>query len=346
MSDNKKHRKNISKDLHSLKEFYIDDPQKERIQKMNKVRRWFNYAWWVFKGMVIKLTHTRRIMVIVATIFILVEVNADSTSFDFDFWGYIILIIVLMLELKDKILAKDELQAGRAIQEALLPIKNPKVLGWDVWLYSQPANDVGGDLIDFIEIEKSSYALALGDVSGKGLPAALLMAKLQSTIKALIPFSKSNTDLMKKVNEIFHKYGLKKNFASLVYLTIQENSKEVKLVNAGHLPPLIIKADKIEELPRGGPAIGLLPELEISEHSVILKENETLIVFSDGVTESRNSSDKFFGINRFKNCLLNYKNLSSENLGEKILINLRRFRGDESPYDDLSMVIIKKNNKV
>ncbi|MBN2571748.1 MAG: PP2C family protein-serine/threonine phosphatase [Ignavibacteriales bacterium] len=345
MSSRQKKQSKIKGDLHSLKEFYIDDSQKERIQKMGKVRRWFNYTWWVFKGMINKLTHTRRIMVIVATIFILIEVNADSTSFDFDFWGYVILIIVLMLELKDKLLAKDELQAGRAIQEALLPIKNPKIPGWDIWLYSQPANDVGGDLIDFIEIGNSKYAITLGDVSGKGLPAALLMAKLQSTIKAVIPFSKSNHDLMKKVNEIFYKYGLKKNFASLVYLTFEQNSNKIKLVNAGHLPPLIIKSDKIEELPRGGPAIGLLPNLEASEHSLEINDNEVFIIYSDGVTESRNETEQFFGLEKFKEYLRKYRNLSAENLGEKILLNISRFIGNTLPYDDLSMIILRKTKQ-
>lgn len=332
----------LKEDFRNLKEFYIDEKQKERIDKKGRFHRWILSAWWIFRGMINKLTPARRIMIIIGTILIFIEIQTDSVQTNFDFYGYILLILVLMLELKDKLLAKDELKAGRAIQEALLPLQNPIIKGWDVWLYSQPANDVGGDLIDFIEINKSRYAIVLGDVSGKGLPAALLMAKLQATIKALLPFSRTNSDLIKKVNGIFYKYGLKKSFASLIYLAVQENSKNIKLINAGHLPPIIIKSNTIEELPRGGPAIGLLPELNLTEHSVTLEENEILIIYSDGVTESRNSSDKFFGIDRLKDCLNKYKDSSAENLGEKILINIRRFRGDESPYDDLSMVIIKK----
>ena len=92
--------------------------------------------------------------------------------------GGIILIAVLMLELKDKLAARDELEAGRTVQLALMPESSPAVPGWDLWLHTEPANDVGGDLIDHLQIDDSHHGVALGDVSGKALPAALLMVKL------------------------------------------------------------------------------------------------------------------------------------------------------------------------
>src|SRR5512138_3275825 len=93
---------------------------------------------------------------------------------------------VLMLELKDKLLARSELEAGRTVQLALMPDRPPVVPGWDIWLYSRSANDVGGDLVDYLQIDPQRLGVMLGDVAGKGLPAALLMAKLQATLRALV----------------------------------------------------------------------------------------------------------------------------------------------------------------
>ena len=106
-----------------------------------------------------------------------------------DFGGLAVglLLLLLMLELKDKLVARSELQAGRIMQQALLPKEAPRVAGWDVWISTQPANEVGGDLIDFVTHEDGRVGLVLADVCGKGLPAALLMARLQATLLAFVP---------------------------------------------------------------------------------------------------------------------------------------------------------------
>jgi len=122
------------------------------------------------------------------------------------------------LELKDKLHAKTELEEGRSVQNALMPEENPKVDGWDIWLYTRPANDVGGDLLDFTKISENNYGISLGDVAGKGLSAALLMAKLQSTIRAIVPDYISLSEFGNKLNHIFCRDSLPKLFSSLIYI--------------------------------------------------------------------------------------------------------------------------------
>jgi sigma-B regulation protein RsbU (phosphoserine phosphatase) len=228
------------------------------------------------------------------------------------------------------------------VQIALLPEQSPQIPGWDAWLYSRPANDVGGDLLDFIKIEEGVFGISLGDVSGKALPAALLMAQLQSTIRAVISFSDSGSDLVAKVNAIFHRYELKKSFISLVFMTLKPASGEIKFVNAGHPPPLLVCGGKLSELPRGGLAIGLKKELSIPEQRQEIGAGDCLVVYSDGVVDARNQAEEFFGTERLHQALLKNAHLSSLEMGERILSEIDAFVQEAPRYDDLSLVIIKR----
>jgi len=123
--------------------------------------------------------------------------------------GFVILLVILLLELKDKLVATDELAVGRAVQIAMLPRDNPVVSGWEIWLYTHPANEVGGDLVDYIKMDSDRWGIAIGDVAGKGLGAAMLMSKLQATLRALAPGFQELSDLGSEVNRIIYRDGLR-----------------------------------------------------------------------------------------------------------------------------------------
>ncbi len=247
-----------------------------------------------------------------------------------------------MLELKDKVLAKDELEEGRAVQIALMPERNPKIPGWSAWLYTRPANEVGGDMVDFIQIDENRYGIALGDVAGKGLRAALLMSKLQSTLRALVKDFTSLAELAKKINTIFYRDSLPNIFASLVYFELKSDSGEISMFNAGHLPPLILKGETVEELKKGAPALGLSDQTSFFEKKVLLNEEELFVAYSDGISEARNEFGEFFGEERLKQLLPKFKGYSPEQAGEKILAVIEHFVGDTKYHDDLSIVIFKR----
>ena len=335
-------QKKLSAAANYIVEFYLDEEQKEKVRRMSRFNRWIYTSWWVFKGMIDKLSHARRVMVIIGTVLLFFEIRFLHFRSNFNFLGYLLLILVLMLELKDKLLAKDELREGRAVQLALLPESSPAVPGWDLWLCSRPANDVGGDLLDFISIEENCWGITLGDVSGKGLPAALLMAQLQSTLRAVLPFSTGNSDLLAKINDIFNRYGLKKSFISLVFLSLRSDSAQISLVNAGHPAPLLLRRTGIEDLERGGPAIGLNSELQIPEQQVELAAGESLLVYSDGLTEARNDEGRFFGIERLRSLLENTGGLPAAELGRKLLQAVEEFIQAAPPHDDLSLLIARR----
>ncbi|MBN1407405.1 MAG: PP2C family protein-serine/threonine phosphatase [Calditrichaceae bacterium] len=342
-------RKGIRRDYKDMKEFFINDERKKRLLTMGRFKRWFYMSWWLLKGLFFNLTPIRRVLFVLSLILILTSKQVviigqgqAEVSTNFNLLGAILLIFIIMLELKDKLLAKTELSEGRSIQSALMPNQNPAIPGWDVWMYSRPANDVGGDLVDYLPLDSNKYGLSLADVSGKGLGAALFMAKLQATIRALAPDYTSLSQFISKLNQIFHRDTIANRFASLLYLQIEAKNSEIKYINAGHFPPLIIEANKIRELSKGDVALGLSPSSSYKEQSIILNENEIFFVYSDGLTEAMSESSVFFGEQRLKDLLLQLKKYPANYIGENILKQVDYFMGEKDPTDDLSMIILKK----
>ncbi len=343
-------RKTFKQDWRDLYYFYLDDEKRGRLSQMGRFRRFMHMLFWLFKSLVLKLTPLRRVLLFVSIILFLsmrtIVTNGNvSSSTDFPLIGFLLLLFVLALELKDKFVAQDELAVGRQVQFALLPKDNPVISGWDVWLYTQPANDVGGDLVDYLKIDSSRFGLSLGDVAGKGMGAALLMAKLQATIRALAPISKSLADFGAQLNKIFCRDGLPNRFVSLVYLELKPENSNITFLNAGHLPPILLTSSELKELSKGDPALGLQEELTFREQTLSLMVDDMLIVYSDGLTEARNENGEFFGETCLMQLIKKCKNLTSENAGKQILNSIASFIGDARPHDDLSLIIIKRKIK-
>jgi len=227
-----------------LKEYFLTDDRKEKLKTMSSFKKFFVLPWWLLKSLYFKLTPFRRLLLIFGIILLIISgktgYDSEGTSYSLDVTAILsglIFLFIIALELKDKLHAKTELEEGRAIQKALMPDIQPEVSGWDIWLYTKPANDVGGDLLDILNLPGNRYGVSIGDVAGKGLSAALLMAKLQATIRALAPDFKSLSELGKKINEIFYRDSLPKLFSSLIYIEIESGTSILNMFNAGHPPP-------------------------------------------------------------------------------------------------------------
>ncbi|MCX6150977.1 MAG: PP2C family protein-serine/threonine phosphatase [Ignavibacteriales bacterium] len=335
-------QKSVKQDYSDLKDFYLHEERKNRLQNMNGFKRFFYSVGWLLKELFLKLTPTRRILLILGLIMVLA--NRPEKPNSFLELGALVLLFIIMLELKDKLIAKSELEAGRKVQDALKPQMKPDVPGWDAWLYTQSANDVGGDLVDFIKLEENRFGFALGDVAGKGLSAALLMAKLQATLRAVVSDFKSLSELAEKVNRIFHRDGLRNIFASLVYLEVKGNSSEVRFFNAGHFPPVIVKGNETIELSRGSAALGIMVNAHFTEQTLEIEKDNFLVIYSDGITEACNEYGAFYGNNRLNAILKNFSGLSAEQAGNRILTSVVRFVGNAKQHDDLSIIILKKIN--
>ncbi len=338
----------VKKEYRDLKRFYLSDDQKDRLKSMKIIKRGFFIFIWLLKSLFLKLTPLRRVFTLLGFILVLsnrIVISNDggsSSSNNNSLFGALIILFVLLLELKDKLLAKTELEGGRKVQRALLPEENPEIHGWKVWLHSEPANEVCGDLVDYLKLSDSNIGLTMADVAGKGLSAALMMSKLQSTIRAIANEKDSLAKLAKNINYIFHRDSLPSLFASMLYIQVTPGKGNLKYVNAGHLPPLILKADTIKEMPKGDAAIGIMKDSKFSEKKILLRPGEVFIVYSDGVTEAVNEVGQFFGKERLINTIKKYKDLPADKLGEAITRQVEFFSGNAPRSDDLSLIVLKR----
>ena len=336
-------REGIERDFREMMALFLTDEQKTALLGMRLPRKILYIPIWILRAMLLRLTPTRRFLLLIGALLIVFMQNSqDSGMSGGQFIGALLFVFILILELKDKILARDELEAGRAVQIALMPDERPRFKGWDIYLFSRPANDVGGDMVDFIYVDEDRLGLSLGDVAGKGLGAALFMAKLQATIRALAPARTSVSNLGTQLSEIFDRDGIPSRFASLVYLEIMRNVGDVCVLNAGPMPPMVFRGGVMETLPRGGPALGLLCHRNYEEIALSLNTGDLLVVYSDGVTEARNPTGDFFGDDRLQKLLLRYHELPVHELGHLLVERVDHFTAEAPRHDDLSLLLLRK----
>jgi sigma-B regulation protein RsbU (phosphoserine phosphatase) len=332
----------LRRDFSELKEFMLTEERKKRLLGMGRVKQWLYMSWWYLEGLILKLTATRRLLLVIAILLLLSNVSGSGNFEAGHILGGLVLLFILMLELKDKLLAHEELEAGHAVQDALAPERSPQVPGWGLWLFTRSANDVGGDLVDFIQIDPQRVGVTLGDVAGKGLRAALLTAKLQSTVRALAPHITSLSELGANLNQIFCRDSLPNLFASVVYVELQPDSGAIRLVNAGHLPPLIVRGTSIEKTEKGGMALGLSPQATFEDHRHDLSANDVLVIYSDGLTEAQNDQGAFFSEQRLLELAPQLAAYPAHVFGERLIAEIDRFVGEAKAYDDITIAILKR----
>jgi serine phosphatase RsbU (regulator of sigma subunit) len=335
-------RRALRRTFAELESFYLTDEHRQRMAAVPTRALWLRRIWWFIKGLLMKLTPARRIMLAAALILLVAgdqSIDSRSAHANISFPGVasLLLLSVLALELKDKLVARDELEAGRAVQLALMPGQAPNVPGWQVWLHTRPANDVGG-----LQIDARHHVVALGDVAGKALPAALLSVKLQATLRALAPAFDNLGDLGATVNDILHRDGLPSRFASLVYLVLTTDSGDVRLLNAGHMPPLLVRGTDVTRLPPGSMVLGLMPAMTFEEQSLALAPGDTMIVYSDGVSEAMNLAGDFFDDERVMEIARQTAGSPASAIGERMIAAVDDFVGEASPNDDISLIVLRR----
>lgn len=336
--------KSFRKESKAIKEFYLTPEQREQLKRMKRLKRSLYLSGWVLKAMFFKLTPFRRLLFVVGILFIFsvqTTVNGELNINGNTLFGGFLLVLLILLELRDKLIAHDELEEGRHIQELLMPERTPHIDGWSAWLYTRSANEVCGDLIDFLRMDNGRIGIAIADVAGKGLHAALLTAKLQSTLRALAFDEPSPSRLVSRVNTIFHRDSPAHLFASLFYVELTENNSSLRYVNAGHLPALIVRNGTVEETNRGDAAVGLMRTVSYAEHNATLNSGNLFVLYSDGLTEAKNEHGEFFGKERLIR-LIQTTDGSTEHIGNSILKEIDHFIGKNSPLDDLSLVVLQR----
>jgi len=247
----------------------------------------------------------------------------------------------------EKIKIQKEIESAAKIQESLLPKVFPKINGLDIAGKMIPAMHIGGDYFDFIKISETKMYAVIGDVSGKGLSASFYMSKLQTMIKLFCSQENTPREILSEINKRIYLEIEKNWFITVTLLLIDTEREKVYVVRAGHTPLIVIRDRKILKFQPPGIGIGLekgdLFNNSIEEITIDLKNDDTLFLFSDGVTDNINSKNEFYGEERLEQLLLNNYHNSAKITLENLLKDLEVFKDGSSQYDDITCTIIKYN---
>lgn len=252
---------------------------------------------------------------------------------------------LLLEERIEKERLEEELTIARSIQQGLLPDPIPQHPKLDIAAKNVPSQQVGGDYFDILETPEKRLLFAIADVTGKGAPAALLMANLQSMLHVLLPIDISLEEATKRINDIIYRNTPSDKFVTFFWGLIQPETLQFQYVNAGHNPPLLFKEnqDDYTELKEGGLILGAMSgELaSYTDNTIQLESGDLLVFFTDGVTEAMNPAEtEEFEEKRLIDCINRHRDLSSQELMQAIISDVEDFSGSIQ-HDDITLIVIK-----
>ncbi len=242
-----------------------------------------------------------------------------------------------------------ELEIAREVQERLFPQSGPKTPGLDYAGKCRPAASIGGDYYDFFETQGEAgkpakhLGIAIGDISGKGIPAALLMASLQASLRGLtIGVPSLLASLMENLNKLVFDTSPSNRYATFFYSQYDPVTCKLSFVNGGHNPPIVIhKSGDVERLEIGGPVVGLFGPAKYEQSEITLAAGDTIILFTDGVSEAMNNEDEEFGEDRLIATVLAHPDLPPKEVIEKILEACDVFADGAPQHDDMTALVIR-----
>ena len=334
----------VKRDAPGIFDFYLRDV--ERPEEHNPFIRTLNFLGNIFTAFLLKLTPARRIIYI----FTLAIFTYSFFLSDW-MWALIcfaVLNFLLAFELADKLTAKDELEIAREIQMNLMPRQAPQCTDYDIACFSEAAREVGGDYYDFIRPQhlKDTTFIIIGDVSGKGMGAALHMVKVQALLQNLAEKHSTPRDLLVALNQNLQAVLRSGSFLTAGIASLNGNHS-LKLCRAGHMPFLHFKqasGDCREILPAGlglglpdnGKFDSMLEQVEVKTET-----GDIVVFYTDGITEAMNMARQEYGEQRFKEIIQANRDLSANQIKDAILRSLAKFRGSAPPHDDLTLIVMK-----
>ncbi len=237
-----------------------------------------------------------------------------------------------------------ELEQAAEIQRKLLPTSAPEVPGVDLAGYNAPCRTVGGDYFDFLPYPDGRVALLVGDVAGKGMPAALLMSSLQARVQVLFDEPTDLAALVTRLNRIINSNCPANRFISFFIGVLDPKTGQLNYVNAGHNPPLLARCDgTVEKLDCTGLILGIMPSARYEQQTVTLQPGDIVVLFSDGVTEAcRPDVDEEFGEERLAQAVFKLRDLPAQSIIEAINQQVQEFTVGSPPADDITLVIAKR----
>jgi serine phosphatase RsbU (regulator of sigma subunit) len=323
-------------------------------RRMHVIKEFF---WAVFE----KLTPARRVLLLLALILLVIPHAAieytgeagkiQALEFDLHFWAGLLLLLLLMLEIADRVVMKRDLQIAREIQTWLLPGVPPQIPGVAIAYATRPANTVAGDYYDVFPRpgrtnEENRVVLAVADVAGKSIPAAMLMATFQASLKTLSTAQVALPELAANMNRYAcgnSQGGLR--FTTAFLAEYDPIRRTIDYINAGHNTPILRRANgQIERLDVGGLPFGILPETKYESASVTLAPGDWLIIFTDGLVEAENARQDEYGEARLLAAIEAGQAVEPAEMLKRLLDEVDLFVGNTPQHDDVTCLLLKAEN--
>ncbi len=345
-------------DARSSYRLYSKEVDAERGVGVSKGKHYFRLAGQFFWAVLEKLTPARRVLLLVALV-LMFGPSGQATwqtgdgqikilAFDSHFWGALLMLVLLILEVGDRVVMKRDLQIAKEIQTWLLPASPPSVPGLEIAFATRPANTVAGDYYDVFPrrgpfSEEAQWVLAMADVAGKSIPAALLMATIQASLKTLAASPSSLPDLVSRMNQYACSNSQEgRRFTTAFLAEYEPATRALTYVNAGHNTPILRRASgSIERLEQGGIPLGILEGASYEAGSTVLQSGDWLVVFTDGVVEAENGLSEEYGEQRLLFIVHTGATLTPAQLLQSIMTDLDRFVAGAPQHDDVTCMLVK-----
>ena len=330
--------------------FYGKDVDWEEINAMPQWRRPFHILKQFFWALLLKLSPARRVLLLVGlALLIISELSLHSENqsggWHFELAGAFVLLLLLSLELADKVTMKRDLEIAREIQSWLVPSRPPEVPGADIAFATRPQNSVAGDYYDafFPGKKREKLLVVIADVAGKSVPAALLMATLQASLRTLSSDTISLGDLVTGLNHYASAHSLDgRRFTTALIAEYDIATRRMNYVNAGHNPPILRRSDgALEKLEAGGLPLGIESDAVFESGSIQLEPGDALILYTDGVVEAFNASGEDFGNERWLAAIRELPEVSAEETLRLLMRKVDAFVGATRQSDDITCLIFR-----
>ena len=345
-------------DAQSSYRLYSRDVDTTRDADVRRGRHVLQLARQFFCAILEKLTPARRILLLLALVLIALGAfqwswssgpgEMSAFSIDARFWGAILLLALFIMEAGDRVVMKRDLQIAKEIQAWLLPSEPPAIAGLEIAFTTRPANTVAGDYYDVFARpgctpENVTFLMAIADVAGKSVPAAMLMATFQASLKTLSSTPGTLTELVSRINRYACSNSQNgRRFTTAVVAEYDSRSRKLTYVNAGHnLPILLRRNGSVERLDVGGVPIGVMDNAPYSAGEVTLEAGDWLVFFTDGVVEAENNQQMEYGEDRFLTMLRWGAAMPPALLLQHILADIDRFEANAPQHDDITCMLLR-----
>jgi len=248
----------------------------------------------------------------------------------------------LHIELLEKQRMEQELSLGREIQSRLLPSAPVDVRGIELGALSLPCYEVGGDYFDFLELPDGDLGLAIGDVSGKGVSAALIMSSVQAALRVAAPIEDDLARLVARLNALIYRSARGRKYATFFFGRYSPATGVLRYVNAGHNPPYIVTPEGLTEIESTGRPIGILPESSYTEETVLLPPGSTLFLYTDGLNEAADPDEVEFGNDQLRELFIAQSGAPTTQIPSRVLDAVIAFERGAKATDDKTIVVMRR----